>query len=317
MLTSRSILYSIVRWSILNHHARRLGIVRNRRFSQDFTTRFQVDDKGKEEVGQFHQQDQEGKEEVRRVHGQRRQARKANNEGDFWTANALLRALSNLYPPTALPLANGGEQTTPLQGNQICNPPQSPHTSKIIKEGTFYFAVGVSPSHGFCGLPACYNKNIKALKGLIPLTIFDPLWQQCAVAHSAEKQTVDKGTNEERQYMGHPPPDEWSQTYSKWSRNYQFFQSTLCKVYNFTTLAEWIRIHKDRFNSLMRQNGFCAGFRYNLAVRTNTFQCETFQDREVVFTDIYWSIQCYTPVKNSWRAHIQNHNHNLTKPAHQ
>jgi hypothetical protein len=157
---------------------------------------------------------------------------------------------------------------------------------KIIKEGAVSFAAGVVPKHSFCGLPTFYDKNIKALKGSIPLKIFDLLWQKRAAAHSAEKRSIDRNSSKEKQYTGHPAPDKWSKTYAAWSRNYQFFQAMMKEVYNYHTLAEWLAIHKAWVDEIMRQDGFCTGFCYNLAVRTNTFQCNTYRDGKLVFPDI-------------------------------
>jgi hypothetical protein len=56
-------------------------------------------------------------------------------------------------------------------------------------------------------------------------------------------------------------------------------------VYHYHTLTEWIAIHKACVDEMMRRNGFCAGFHYDLTVRMNTFQCNTLVDGEVVFPD--------------------------------
>ncbi|PLW47634.1 hypothetical protein PCASD_04062 [Puccinia coronata f. sp. avenae] len=58
------------------------------------------------------------------------------------------------------------------------------------------------------------------------------------------------------------------------------------EVYNYKTLAEWLTIHKNRVDEIMQRDGFCAGFRYDLAVRTNAFQCDTFSDGKIVFPNI-------------------------------
>ncbi|PLW30627.1 hypothetical protein PCASD_17763 [Puccinia coronata f. sp. avenae] len=136
---------------------------------------------------------------------------------------------------------------------------------QILKEGGLLFIIGAVLSHTYCGLPSYYNKNVKAMKGSIPLTIFDPFWKQQAAAHHAEKKTVEKGGSNERQYTGLPAPGEWTQSYAQWLRNYQGFIKALWDVYKLNTFSEWFQIHKDRCNNLMQHKGFCLGFRYGLA----------------------------------------------------
>ncbi|PLW27802.1 hypothetical protein PCANC_26932 [Puccinia coronata f. sp. avenae] len=121
-------------------------------------------------------------------------ARRAKEAGNLQQANALLRSLAKLFPD---PTGGKGNKTP---GGAVVEPQKPKDTD----------ASGVIPSHGHCGLPSFYNKSLKALKGSIPSTIFDPKWQQKAAAHSAERRPVDQGNTEERRYTGHPAPEEWS-----------------------------------------------------------------------------------------------------------
>ncbi|PLW51044.1 hypothetical protein PCASD_02395 [Puccinia coronata f. sp. avenae] len=52
------------------------------------------------------------------------------------------------------------------------------------------------------------------------------------------------------------------------------------------TIAGCIQAHQDKVDKIMRVAGFCAGFRYNLAVRANAFQCKMLQDKTAIFPDI-------------------------------
>lgn len=44
--------------------------------------------------------------------------------------------------------------------------------------------------------------------------------------------------------------------------------------------------HKMNVERIMRQDGFCAGFRYDLIIRCNAFQCEMFRGDVKIFPDI-------------------------------
>jgi hypothetical protein len=62
--------------------------------------------------------------------------------------------------------------------------------------------------------------------------------------------------------------------------------SAIKDVYNMPTIANWFCLHQDNINNLMRREGFCAGFRYNLAIRANAFQCKMIRQDTNVFPDI-------------------------------
>jgi hypothetical protein len=142
------------------------------------------------------------------------------------------------------------------------------------------------PSHGYCGLPASYDKNLRQIEGLVPLTIFNPIWQQQAAAYASKKKVVDQGSSEERRHTGHPAPSEWSQSYAQWARNYQCFLKTLREVYDYGKLADWALIHRDRVDAIMLKHEFCTGLHYDLAVQSNAFQCNTIHKGDKCFPDI-------------------------------
>ncbi|KAH9469661.1 hypothetical protein Pst134EA_006947 [Puccinia striiformis f. sp. tritici] len=98
--------------------------------------------------------------------------------------------------------------------------------------------------------------------------------------------TIDRADTEEQRYTGTAAAEEWSQSYAQWSRNYQGFIATLKDVYNFSLFSEWLRTHRDRCNQTMRCEGFCAGFRYDLAVRANAFQCDFVRNETALFPDV-------------------------------
>ncbi|PLW52395.1 hypothetical protein PCASD_00005 [Puccinia coronata f. sp. avenae] len=185
-----------------------------------------------------------------------RAARQAMERGARLEAKALLRSLAALFPKP-------GEN----------DPPNPQQPARV-------------PSHTYCGLPSYYDKNVKAMKGLIPLTIFNPIWQRQAAAHHAERKTVNRATSDKRRYTGLPAPGEWTQSYAQWSRNYQGFINALKNVYKFATFSEWFCIHKDRCDNITRREGFCSGFRYDLAVQANVFQCDLYKSNTLIFADV-------------------------------
>ncbi|PLW43120.1 hypothetical protein PCANC_14416 [Puccinia coronata f. sp. avenae] len=121
-----------------------------------------------------------------------RAAHMAMERGAQSKAKTLLQSLAAIFPPP-------GKEGEP--NDQA--PPAAPTTveptialgdilAPIRKEGGGSFIIGEVPDHAYRGLPSYYNKNVKAMKGSIPLTIFNPKWQQQAAAHHAEKKTFDK-----------------------------------------------------------------------------------------------------------------------------
>ncbi|PLW14153.1 hypothetical protein PCASD_25037 [Puccinia coronata f. sp. avenae] len=159
-----------------------------------------------------------------------------------------MRSLADLYPATgkttkaATTIPSGSPAPSTATPTPIANKEKK---VKGAMEGGRKFINGVVPSHGYCGLPAFYNKNLRQLKGSVPLTIFNPIWQQQAAAYAFEKKAVNRGNLEERRYTGHPAPSEWSQSYTQWARNYQCFMKTLREVYGYGKLANWALIHRN------------------------------------------------------------------------
>ncbi|PLW45339.1 hypothetical protein PCANC_01079 [Puccinia coronata f. sp. avenae] len=230
-------------------------------------------------------------------------ARKASMAGDDAQAKAIMQSLADLYPP-----ASGTGSDTPMGTESRAKSPATVATteatstakdppatneqvmvgkpSKGAVKGGQNFIDGVIPSHGYCGLPAFYNKNLKQLKGSVPLTIFSPIWQQQAATYASEKRAVDCGNTNKRHYTGHPASSEWSQSYAQWARNYQCFIKTLQEVYDYGKLADCDRIHQDSVDTIMLKHRFCAGLRYDLAIRVNTFQCDTIHEGKECLPDM-------------------------------
>ncbi|PLW41205.1 hypothetical protein PCASD_10148 [Puccinia coronata f. sp. avenae] len=225
-----------------------------------------------------------------------RAAQKAMEHRADQEAEALLQLLAAMFPERQTPREPNTQQgtrdrtttkeppTTPKQPTTA--PPELPEEGQIKEEGGVSFIVGAIPDHTYCGLPTFYNKNVKAMKGSIPLTIFDPVWQRQAAAHHSERKTVDRTSGDERCYTGLPAPGEWTQSYAQWSWNYQSFINSLQDVYTFKTFSDWFRVHKDCCNNIMRREGFCSGLRYDLAVRANVFQCDMVRSKTLCFPNV-------------------------------
>ncbi|PLW50538.1 hypothetical protein PCASD_01452 [Puccinia coronata f. sp. avenae] len=102
-------------------------------------------------------------------------ARKALMAGEEGKADAILRSLADLYPPTASTVgdANPATEDTPKPPKAVVdNQPataKNKEAAKPTNNGNQNFIPGVKSSQGFCGLPAFYNKNLRALKGFVRL----------------------------------------------------------------------------------------------------------------------------------------------------
>ncbi|KNE88280.1 hypothetical protein PSTG_18320 [Puccinia striiformis f. sp. tritici PST-78] len=121
----------------------------------------------------------------------------ARAKGDHKTAEALLRSLAALFPDTSdpreeIPTTTRSSVTTNGETTQKEAGPDTGSAGTIQKVGAVSYMAGEFPDHTYLGLPAFYDKNVKAMKGSIPLTIFDPIWQRIAAANHVEKNTVDK-----------------------------------------------------------------------------------------------------------------------------
>ncbi|POW17057.1 hypothetical protein PSTT_00869 [Puccinia striiformis] len=194
-------------------------------------------------------------------------AMEARAKGDHKTAEALLRSLAALFPDTSdpreeIPTTTRSSVTTNGETTQKEAGPDTGSAGTIQKVGAVSYMAGEFPDHTYSGLPAFYDKNLR---------------------NHIEKNTVDKSSTEERRYSGTPAPKEWSQSYAQGSRNYQSFIAALRDVYNFTVFADWFKIHRDRCDEMMMSDGFCVGFRYDLRVRANAFQCDFVRNEITIF----------------------------------
>ncbi|KAA1104353.1 hypothetical protein PGT21_020367 [Puccinia graminis f. sp. tritici] len=154
------------------------------------------------------------------------------------------------------------------------------------------FNWGDANSHDNVGFTPLFDKNILELKGPLPLTIFNKAWQDAALSYHAEKRpkTDDNSTEKGLRYTGLPYPSEWCMSYSDWSLNYAEFTTTMRDVYKYETLGEWIILHKENANKILRKDGFMVALRYDIRIRANAFVHRVVKNGVKSFLDI--SIFC-------------------------
>jgi hypothetical protein len=149
----------------------------------------------------------------------------------------------------------------------------SPHSSdEDSMAGDVQFATGAIPKHDEMGFTPYFHKNIKAMRGPIPLTIFNKAWKNRAILYHAEKKSkYDDSSSDRNRYTGLPYPSEWTQTFTEWTNNHQSFHKTLVEEFNYKKMAKWLLAHKANADALVAEDGFMVALRYDVQVRTNAF----------------------------------------------
>lgn len=118
-------------------------------------------------------------------------------------------------------------------------------TSNIVTEGGLKFIPGAVTSHTDIGFTPYFDRNLKELKGPLPLTIFNKHWQDMANSYHVEKRVKTDNLNKDTTtYTGYPYPHEMTQSYAIWNVNYRNFVSTLRDVYKFKLFASWAEKHQ-------------------------------------------------------------------------
>ncbi|KAA1105710.1 hypothetical protein PGT21_016389 [Puccinia graminis f. sp. tritici] len=145
-------------------------------------------------------------------------------------------------------------------------------TEPQIKEGGLSFYVKGVNTFQDMGLPTFFDKNMKELKGLIPLTIFNKKWQDAAVLFHADKRSKsDESSETKDRYSGLKFQNEWEQSFSDWTINHRAFHLALRDIYQFPTFAGWLLEHKANCDRMQAKEGFMTALRYDIQLRTNVF----------------------------------------------
>ncbi|KAA1065771.1 hypothetical protein PGT21_009598 [Puccinia graminis f. sp. tritici] len=177
-------------------------------------------------------------------------------------------------------------------------------TNPQIKEGGLsFYGKGVN-SFRDMGLPMFFDKNMKELKGPLPLTIFNKKWQDAAILFHADKRSKSEDSSEAKdRYSGLKFQSEWEQSFSDWTINHRAFHLSLLNVYGFPTFAGWLLDHKDNCDRIQAKDGFMAALRYDIQLRTNAFAHRvvvngdpSVPDISVLRTDI--AEDCYAEARN-------------------
>ncbi|KAA1134483.1 hypothetical protein PGTUg99_003073 [Puccinia graminis f. sp. tritici] len=160
-------------------------------------------------------------------------------------------------------------------------------SKKSNDKTSIIFVRGSLPKHFDVGFTPYFDKNIKELRGPIPLTIFDKKWQEDAIQYHTNKRS--QGDEKDGNYTGFEYPNEWTQTFAKWTSNHRNFHVTFRDMYNYPDFANWILEHKANVDRIISEDGFLVGFRYDLIIRQNAFsyQVETEQGTSAVDIPIF------------------------------
>ncbi|KAA1080476.1 hypothetical protein PGT21_008829 [Puccinia graminis f. sp. tritici] len=138
--------------------------------------------------------------------------------------------------------------------------------------GDVQFVTGAVPKHDEMGFTPYFHKNIKTMRGPIPLTIFNKAWKNRAILYHAEKKSkFDDSSSDRNRYTGLPYPSEWTQTFTEWTNNHQSFHKTLVEEFDYKKMAKWLLAHKANADALVAEDGFMVALRYDVQVRTNAF----------------------------------------------
>lgn len=151
---------------------------------------------------------------------------------------------------------------------------QSTHlqSEKTFSKGGLTFIPGAVTSHMDIGFTLYFDKNLRELKGPIPLTIFNRQWQDLANSYHVEKRVkVENLTKDITTYTGYPYPHEMTQLYATWNTNYRNFVRTLRDVYHFKRFAEWAEIHQANVEFYHTRDNWMTAFRYDIKIRLNAF----------------------------------------------
>ncbi|OAV88394.1 hypothetical protein PTTG_29039 [Puccinia triticina 1-1 BBBD Race 1] len=172
----------------------------------------------------------------------------------------------------------------------------------IAKQSTdktsIVFIKGSFPKHFDVGFTPYFDRNIREFRGPIPLTIFDKNWQRDAIQWYTNRRS--KGDEKDGNYIGYEYPNEWSQSFSKWTTNHRNFYITFRDLYGYPEFAEWILLHKENVDKIVGEEGFMTAFRYNMIVRQNAFSYQVATESGAI-SAVDISMYCDDVKREAWR----------------
>ncbi|KAH9444138.1 hypothetical protein Pst134EB_026517 [Puccinia striiformis f. sp. tritici] len=209
---------------------------------------------------------------------------KAQEEGDEQTANMFFNIHHSLLPQSkasktpSLPKPSVSTTIEPIiisdDSVKIIPRKRGADKEQPTEVRHLKFKWGTSNDHSDGGFAPYFHKNILELRGPIPLTIFNKAWQARALVwHSANhSSSAAEKAEKNLRYYGLAVPDEYAQSHSDWTLNYGVFHETMKVSYKYTTLAEWILLHKANCDQMLSKDGFMVALRYDIKMRTNVWQ---------------------------------------------
>ncbi|OAV85682.1 hypothetical protein PTTG_10583, partial [Puccinia triticina 1-1 BBBD Race 1] len=210
-------------------------------------------------------------------------AREAFDKGDKKSTDFFLRLYRKMDNNTSL-LAPDKPDLLRSCSNDAVNPAVNA-VKRPVDKTTIVFIKGSLPNHFDVGFTPYFDRNIREFRGPIPLTIFDKNWQQDAIHYYTNRRS--RGDEKDGNYIGYEYPNEWTQTFSKWTTNHRNFYITFRDMYGYTEFAKWILVHKENVDKIVGEEGFMTAFRYDMIVRQNAFSYQVKTDSgEISAVDI-------------------------------
>ncbi|EGG02291.1 uncharacterized protein MELLADRAFT_110281 [Melampsora larici-populina 98AG31] len=163
----------------------------------------------------------------------------------------------------------------------------SESNAEVVTEGGITFIPGAITSHTDIGFTPYFDRNLRELKGPIPLTIFNKHWQDLANGYHVEKRVKTDNINKDTTtYTGYPYPHEMTQSYSMWNVNYRNFVTTLRDVYKFKLFASWAEAHQANVEFYHARDNWMTAFRYDIKIRMNAFAFRVSENGKTAPPDI-------------------------------
>ncbi|EGG12430.1 uncharacterized protein MELLADRAFT_89014 [Melampsora larici-populina 98AG31] len=122
-------------------------------------------------------------------------------------------------------------------------------------------------TNGLVALSKYFDTRMTAVKGYIPLSIFNTHWLQQDLLQQSFRQLTAKEKLMDA-YVGMNVPVEWKMSFGEWVVAFDLFVA-YCRHYTHNDLANKLVIHKQNVLEIMKENmNWPMAFRYDIAIRT-------------------------------------------------